>query len=311
MALSPEAIARRRHTIGASEAAAVLGLSPYATPADIYFAKVIGEKPKNTSSTEAGDFLEVGILDRAEAIHGPIKRQCFAAALDPFAFLSATSDALIVGKREGIEAKTCGITHYAKREELDQWGEEDTDEVPVHYLIQCQHQAFVHGLDRVWLHALIGGRGFRRYLIERDESLIASIVGKLGAFWTDHVLAKVPPGNASTPLEILKGREPVAGKSAVLDESQVLAVEEWEAAKARCKESDAAKEEAEAKMLEAIGDINFGELPDGRTLKRQAQSQTRIDLERLRTEYPAIAAQLTVRSMKAPQVSILKGSSKK
>ena len=57
----------------------------------------------------------------------------------------------------------------------------------------------VCNLPRWDVAALIGGRDFRIYTIERDTQLEDFLVGAVGRFWSDHVVAKVPPaGDAAS-----------------------------------------------------------------------------------------------------------------
>jgi predicted phage-related endonuclease len=81
-----------------------------------------------------------------------------------------------------LESKTSSA--YRSQE----WGDEDTDEVPEEYVIQCQHNAGVfkaaHKLALpVDLMALIGGQKFRVYNIAYRESLDEKLLGMERLFW--------------------------------------------------------------------------------------------------------------------------------
>ena len=67
-------------------------------------------------------------------------------------FMLANVDRLIVGEKVGLECKT--TSEYVK----DQWEE---DEVPDHYILQCQHYMAVTGYIGWWIAVLIGGNKFR------------------------------------------------------------------------------------------------------------------------------------------------------
>jgi predicted phage-related endonuclease len=66
-----------------------------------------------------------------------------------------------------LEVKTAGISR------ADEWGEEDTDQVPEPYLLQAQHELMCRP-DREACHiaVLIGGQRFRKYRVPRDAELI-------------------------------------------------------------------------------------------------------------------------------------------
>lgn len=84
----------------------------------------------------------------------------------------------------GLEIKT--FRHSA------QWGEEGTDEVPVPYIIQCQHNMVVAGLEVFDVPVLIGGSDFRIYEVPADPELQAMMIEREAAFW-QMVEAKTPP----------------------------------------------------------------------------------------------------------------------
>ena len=64
MSLTPQQLAERKNYIGASESAAVLGLSPFQSAADLYFEKVGDVEPRPaTEAMESGTRLEPVIID--------------------------------------------------------------------------------------------------------------------------------------------------------------------------------------------------------------------------------------------------------
>ena len=66
---------RRREFVGASEVAAILGLSPYSKPFDVWAVKKgIVEPFKGNEATRLGQTLESSILDHAEGVLGNLDR---------------------------------------------------------------------------------------------------------------------------------------------------------------------------------------------------------------------------------------------
>lgn len=55
--------------------------------------------------------------------------------------------------------------------------------VPEAVLLECQHHCYVRGCARVHVAALFGGLVVRRFVVERDEDLIADIADTIEAFW--------------------------------------------------------------------------------------------------------------------------------
>jgi len=107
---------RKKH-IGASESAAILGLSPYKTPYDVWLLKT-GKVESPASVGEAGDIgnmIEDGLLDYGASELGVrILKNQFRVHTN--GILSATHDALVVDVMEGMEAKTSGIMSFATKD---------------------------------------------------------------------------------------------------------------------------------------------------------------------------------------------------
>lgn len=92
----------------------------------------------------------------------------------------------------GLEIKTSNWNNQGS------WGEEGSDAIPTHYLIQCHWYA---GLARLpqWLVAVAflddNGilRNYREYNIVADAELFETLVDRATAFWNEHVLPGIPP----------------------------------------------------------------------------------------------------------------------
>lgn len=279
MPITPEQREARRQHIGSSEVAAVLGLDTYRTPADVYYEKVHVTEDTTSAAAEAGNWLQHPLLQWAsEQLGLPIEED--VSRVDPLhGILSANHDALIVGKPLGMEAKTANITGHNPAI-LDQWGDEQTDEIPDAYLIQCQAQMLVSDLQLVWVPALIGGRGRCMFKVERDEDLIAKIRARCEAWWQQHIVARVPPADSVPSLDILKRikREPEK-----VVQIPAGPVEAWLAAKDAEADAKARLEAAQAAMLVYVGDAEAGDSPLGRvTYKLQKRAEYTVKASEFR-----------------------------
>ncbi|WP_353652236.1 YqaJ viral recombinase family protein, partial [Escherichia coli] len=85
-----------------------------------------------------------------------------------------------------IEIKT--VSPFKAKE----WGEIQTDAIPVHYTAQAMHGLMVTNKQVCVFGVLIGGDDFRIYRVERDEETIQAILEKEIAFW-DRVKNLNPP----------------------------------------------------------------------------------------------------------------------
>lgn len=198
--ISPEQKEKRRKYIGSSDAAAVIGIDPYRSPADVFLEKtgMLAEWDGNTA-TDAGTRLERTVLEWAADELGLLN---MTGTWFEQGIACANLDALIIGKPEIVEAKTTGIV--GPRDEA--FGEPGTDELPDRIIIQVHHQMAVCGPEyRVtWVPVLIGGVGFRMYRVDRNDDLAVAIANQERYFWHEHVLKGVPPSDSVPSLEVLK-----------------------------------------------------------------------------------------------------------
>lgn len=205
----------RRTFIGGSDAAAILGLSPWATPLGIYRRKR-GEvaddfelDPQKARILRRGKLMEPVVLKMLEAEHGIriVKRSSQKkpnryAMLD-YPFLAAEIDAewkvkpedaerwnldpSLIGTVQNIEVKT--VHPFA----AGKYGEEFTDEIPVEYGAQAMHGLMVTGRRLTLVAVLVGSDNLVVYFVKRDDETIDGMRAKEVAFWNEHVLAGVPP----------------------------------------------------------------------------------------------------------------------
>jgi predicted phage-related endonuclease len=168
------------------------------------------------------------------------------------------------GSGEVLECK-------AVRVDSDDWGAPGTDEVPGHYLLQCQHQLAVTGMKRANLAVLFGGVEFRAYVIDRDDDLIAKLERILSDFW-GKVQRREPPApnweHPSTPELIEMVQKVEAGKVVQLEDALTSAVHEYTEAKYQKNSAAMREAKAKAELLHAMGDAEVANVSTGHVLKR-------------------------------------------
>ena len=176
----------RKRGIGGSDAGAVCGLNPYRTAIQVYYDKTTTEiQQTDNEAMRQGRDLEDYVARRfMEATGKKVRRANAMYYHEKHPFMLADVDRMIVGENAGLECKT--VSPYME----DKWKDGN---VPVHYLIQCHHYMAVYGADAWYIAALILGRGFVYYRIDRDEELISSLIQIETDFWKEHVLKKVLP----------------------------------------------------------------------------------------------------------------------
>jgi len=179
--------------IGSSSSAGCLGLSPYRTPLEEYerFVRALDGQPReaNIDPEKAffGHAMEPVIARAFERETGlKVRRNTRTFRSKQHPHLIATPDAFIIGHGAVLEFKTAGLRT------IRMWGEEGTDEVPMHYLVQVAHQLAVLDYDRAQLAVLLGANDLRIYRIDRDPELERMMLARLAEFWR-RVQERDPP----------------------------------------------------------------------------------------------------------------------
>jgi predicted phage-related endonuclease len=188
--LTEEQQAIRLTGVGASEAAAIVNRSRYASPYDIYQRKNGTAKKRSSSVLMRGNYLEGSILDWAEDELGePLARQPGLGTLrhPKYPHVLATPDAILTLRPTPVQAKS------HKFNVMDEYGEEGTDAIPDEELIQVTMEMGVLGADEAFLPVLFGGDVFRMYRVEFHPALFEHVATSIEAFWENHVAKNRPP----------------------------------------------------------------------------------------------------------------------
>ena len=218
----------RRRGIGGSDIGAILGLSKYRSPLDVYLDK-IGEADEEGISDAMywGTVLEQIVADEYQRRTGSKVRRINAICVsDDAPWRRASIDRIVAGQRKILECKTAG-SHMS-----GDWGPSGSDQVPDVYRAQVAWYQHVLDYDDADLAVLIGGRDYRIYHLPRDRGLEQLIVYEAAQFWLEHVCKKIPP-------------DPICGR----DLSTLYAVDNGEAL-------DVAGDDATISAVERLADIN-------------------------------------------------------
>lgn len=188
--ISEEQRKERIGYLGASDAAAALGLSRWKTPLALWCEKT-GKVPMEDISgklhIEIGNELEDVCARLFEKRTGKKVARVNDTIHHPkYPFLAANLDRRVVGEDAVLEIKTCGS--WAAKE----W---EDDGVPAETIVQVLHQlACCPKMKRGYACVLIGGnQDFLIKVVERDEKLIADIIKKEVDFWTNFVVPVIMP----------------------------------------------------------------------------------------------------------------------
>ena len=281
-------LAQRRTGIGGSDVAAILGLSKWRTPLDVYLDKR-GESAEQSDNPAMrwGRALEPVVLNayadetgrevlKTEGIIAHPEHDWMLANLDGF-----TEEPRVV------EVKTARMATG--------WGEPGTDEVPDDYALQVQHYMAVTGFPEADIAVLIGGSDFRIYTVRADPDLERSVFLRLQKFWQ-----QVQDGIAPEPVNYSDAVQRFGHSGAAGYVSASAPVERAVVELRRLRDQRAAIEEQEneqkAIVFKALGDQGDTLIdPAGRTLAtwRLAKGRESFDTAAFKAAHPSLYPQFT------------------
>lgn len=218
----------RRKGIGGSDVAAILGLSRYRSPLDVYAEKTSEEPPEDKPSESAhfGTLLENVVAkefaDRTGMKVQRVNKMLRAGERD---WMIANLDRAVVNPEIAGNVRVQDEQRQAETNRMlttdailecktasafiaDQWGESQEAEIvsgkvvtehkiPIYYETQVQWYMGITGAQVCYVAVLLGGQDFRIYAVNRDDDVIKALQEQCHEFWTEHVLKKVPPAPAT------------------------------------------------------------------------------------------------------------------
>jgi len=280
-----EWLQERRKGIGGSDVAAILGMSKWKTPLDVYLDKTgqLADTPDNAPMLW-GRNLEPVVRQHYSDVTGRTVRVPNEILRHPeYEFMLANLDGVTNDGRV-LEVKTARTG--------DEWGEEGTDQVPAQYLLQVQHYMAVTGMPVADVAVLIGGQDFRLYHVEEDPELHGILIEREGEFWNHHVIAGVPPEPVTyTDMIASYGRKSVA-EEVEADTNTFQAVLGLKSIKQEIARLEQEEENLKAIIFRALGSRDTL-VSNGKTLATWKESKPRqtIDSKTLQAAYPEIYRQ--------------------
>jgi putative phage-type endonuclease len=253
----------RQQGLGATDAAVVMGLSPYKTPYELWLEK--------TGRKEEEPILNDSRLRLRHAHEETIARE-YAAQFDvklkrvnqtiyhkELPFMLCHLDRVVIGKKKIVECKSSsGFLRPA-------WGESGSDEAPLHYILQVQHQLACTEYQDADIAALIDIDDYRIYPMPRNEKIIAKIEDACERFWHTNVLADVPPP-ASNRADLKLMYPSNNGKLIGATYDIEMLISTITARKENIKSIEAEKEREEKELIEFIADNDGIIDSNGKTL---------------------------------------------
>lgn len=194
-----EWLAEREKGIGASEVAAILGLSPWDTPFSLWLKKTHQAEPEPENfAMRRGHYLEDAVVQWWQDETGEKVIKASAADIiyvhPDYDFMRATPDRIVRGRKKMLEVKsTAGYMG---------------EEIPDYYLAQCIYQMYVTGIHEEELIYIQGDLTFGRFNVQYDAEFAEFIAQKVKEFWNDSVIGGKEPDLISVSDFTIKGSDP-------------------------------------------------------------------------------------------------------
>jgi len=242
----------RRHFIGGSDIAAVMGVSRWVTPLQLWSEKTGQTDPADLSKNEAvemGHELEETVARLFTKRTGKkVRRSPKNYTSGKFSYMRCQVDRLVEGTDELLECKTASA-----------WKEKEWagEEIPVEYILQVNWQLGITGRRIGHIAVLIGGQKFVYKEILFDKKLFSDQVIAAVDFW-GMVQNMVPPAVKAADNSFIVELHPKAGTeiaAASLEMTDAIAM--LQQTKAQIIDLETTKKEIEAKIKAVIGD-NMG-----------------------------------------------------
>lgn len=277
-----EWLEQRKHGIGGSDVGAVMGLSPWKTPLDVWLEKTGRSEPEDISSkpyVAFGNVMEpmVGewfksqhpdrIVRRVNAICQGIEHPWMQASLD----YEQKSDA------------GWGVLEIKTARSKSDW----ELGIPVTYF--CQVNFYLLVTHRSYADVAVFFRDsceYAEYYVERDEDDIRAVTEAATDFWENYVVRDVMPQVVGADAPTLAGLIPQDADElatpADMEEADRL-IAAYQQARERERESKAEAEDAQAKLCAIIGGAKGIETDTARVTWTRGERR-RFDSKRFRAE---------------------------
>lgn len=308
-----EFLARRKCGIGGSDVAAILQLSPWKTPLDVFNDKLgLSEDKEETEAQHFGIILE-DIVSREFQSRTGMKVQKvshqFSDPENPWMIANIdraiinpeiagkvrpllTSDEIIryadiTGIDRPINTDVAFEAKTANAFSADQWGPSQELEIqqgkiltehviPMYYETQVQWYCGILKLRGMYLGVLIGGNDYRMYWIEARPDVFKVIKEKCQKFWEDHVMTKTPPEPINIE-DVLKLYGKSNGKAIEAQGDLAVDYGEYSRITGEIKELKKQQEAIKSKIAIAMKDNEILTIGGEKVLTYKSQTSNRFD----------------------------------
>ena len=279
----------RKTGLGGSDAPAVVGLSPYKSPFQLYLEKR-GEAPEEEEATlamELGNLLEEPIAQLYVKKTGRQIRRHPTRVSAEHPHMLVNVDRIVVNDPRGpgyLEIKTA-----------NDWvgnGIHGLDDLPDHFYIQGQHGLAVTEWQWMSFAILVGGSRFVWFDLTRNDEVIAELIKQEAEFWERVQTGKPPEIDGSERTgELIKRMYPKdTGKTITIAAPELVkAATDFTALKKQEKHIEEEIKRLGNMLKSAIGDASTAVFPGfGEITWKASKESTKesVDLVKLQADFP-------------------------
>jgi putative phage-type endonuclease len=251
--------------LGGSDIGAILGLSPYRTPVDVWMDKSGRAAPQaETLQMRFGTYAEEFVAKEYSQQTGFGVQRFTTMLHHPSAPILGNIDRLVIpaGKKVAshkseirtdrlLECKTASAFAAYKPEE---WGAAGTDAVPMSYLVQCATYRILTGCQYADLAVLFGNQEVRIYNLASDAELEQMIIAKATEWWQTHIINDIAPEPQSDADVRLLYPQSAQGVACEADSSVIASLAELRTAKDEIKAWEAKADAAALAIKTSMGE---------------------------------------------------------
>lgn len=264
----------RSKYIGGGDIAAVMGLSPWLTPLELWNKKthrVVEEvTPQKARIYRRGHKLEPFIREMAieklqdmgldvelvRVNHRYIDPEVpfFAAEIDFELTIDGEVEIggeLVKFECEHINVDAKSVTGFARKK----WGDVGTDEVPIEYAAQFMWGLGITGRGWCLVAALRSFDDVDLFWVKADDETVLAMRGKASQFWLEHVLKDVPPDPVNfADVKLLYAKADPMRDAPVADDALAQKVYDYKKVKAAIKDLEEQAEVLQFEITKEIGE---------------------------------------------------------
>ncbi len=290
-------LADRRTCLGGSDIGVIVGVCRWKTPYQLWEEKT-GRVVDDADSLPMrfGTHAESFVASEYTRSTGRRVERFNAMLRHPSAPIGGHIDRLVIpeGKSRaavrgrittdrGLECKTVGAFAAGRDGE---WGPDGSDQIPESYLLQCATYMALTGCKHWDLAALIGNTEVRVFPLRRDEELEQGLIEIASQWWTDHVLADVPPDPTTEAEARQRWRAHQPGKILEVDGPTVELLKALAAAKAKVKAAEAEEQGVKDQLMPRLADA------DSIVYQGASLGSYRANKDSLRIDWPGLGQRL-------------------